>query len=126
MFLLNDHATIDCHLNIKKQPPTNRKAAFKRFNKVNNILFREDLTACFLDTSSAQDCQFTSLITDIIDKHAQLTTRKNPSQTFPCYSVDIKLAKQERRKAERRCNHTGSTIHRDIFKNHRRKLEQLI
>ena len=103
---------------------------FRRYNKINNILFREDLAACFPDTSSDLDGlidQFTSSITDIINKHAPLTTRKIPiRQSFPWYSIDIKLAKQERRKAERRWNHTGLTIHRDIFKYHRRKVKELI
>ena len=47
-------------------------------------------------------------------------------QSFPWYSIDIKHAQRERRKAERRWNHTGLTIHRDIFKNHRCKVKQLI
>ena len=127
---ISDHAAIHCDLDIQKQPPASRIATFRRYNKINNILFREDLAACFLDTSSDLDGlidQFTSSITDIINKHAPLTTRKIPiRQSFPWYSIDIKLAKQERRKAERRWNHTGLTIHRDIFKYHRRKVKELI
>ena len=66
-------------------------------------------------------------LNDIINKHAPLTIRKIPiRQSFPWYLIDIKLAKQERRKAERRWNHTGLTIHRDIFKYHRRKVKELI
>ena len=127
---ISDHAAIHCDLDIQKQPPASRIATFRRYNKINNILFREDLAACFLDTSSDLDGlidQFTSSITDIINKHAPLTTRKIPIRhSFPWYSIDIKLAKQERRKAERRWNHTGLTIHRDIFKYHRRKVKELI
>ena len=127
---ISDHAAIHCDLDIQKQPPASRIATFRRYNKINNILFREDLAACFLDTSSDLDGlidQFTSSITDIINKHAPLTTRKIPiRQSFPWYSIDIKLAKRERRKAERKWNHTGLTIHRDIFKYHRRKVKELI
>ena len=127
---ISDHAAIHCDLDIPKQPPDSRIATFRRYNKINSILFREDLAACFLDTSSDLDGlidQFTSSITDIINKHAPLTSRKIPiRQSSPWYSIDIKLVKQERRKAERRWNHTGLTIHRDIFIYHRRKVKELI
>ena len=68
-----------------------------------------------------------SSITDIINKHAPLTTRKIPiRQSFPWYSIDTKIAKQVRRKAKRRWKQTGLTIHRDIFKYLRRKVKELI
>ena len=112
---ISDHAAIHCDLDIQKQPPASRIATFRRYNKINNIFFREDLAACFLDTSSDLDGlidQFTSSITGIINKHAPLTTRKIPiRQSIPWYSIDSKLAKQERRKAERRWSLTGLTIH---------------
>ena len=80
-----DHAAIHFDLDIQKQPPASRIATFSRYKKINNIL--KDLTACFLDTSSDLDGlidQLTSSITDIITKHAPLTTRKIPiRQSFP-------------------------------------------
>ena len=83
---ISDHAAIHCDLDIQKQPPASRIATFRRYNKINNILFREDLAACFFDTSSDLDGlfdQFTSSITDIINKHAPLTTRKISNNLFP-------------------------------------------
>ena len=45
---ISDHAAIHCDLDIQKQPPASRIArpTFRRYNKINNILFREDLAAC--------------------------------------------------------------------------------
>ena len=108
---ISDHAAIHCDLNNKKTATYGRIATFRKLNKINNVLFTENLAACFLYTSSVLDGlfdQFTLSFTDIIYKHAPLTTRTIPTrQSFPWYSIDIKLA------------NTGLTIHRDIFIYHR-------
>ena len=45
---------------------------------------------------------------------------------FPGIQSTLSLQRNERKKAERRWNHTGLTIHRDIFKYHRHKVKHLI
>ena len=86
-----------------------------------NVEFMSDLEQSTLFTNRSDQItglsrQYNSTNTELIDKHAPLTTRViTIRQKTPWFSEGLSEAKRQLRRADRRWRQTRLTVHRDMF-----------
>ena len=114
-----------------KPIPTKRSISGRKLETINNEKFKRDLKNIIEDiststTKSALE-QYNAKLTMLLDQHAPLKTRSvtdRPSAKW--MNLDIKQAKADRRRAERRWRQTKLSVHRDIFRLLNHKVKYLI
>ena len=78
-------------------------------------------------TSASLLEQYDTTLSALLDKHDPVQTRTiSVRPKVPWFSGDIKIAKQKRRQLERKWRQSWLTIYRDLFKEQRRHVNQLI
>ena len=71
--------------------------------------------------------KYNSTLSDILDKHAPLKTRTvTVHPDAPWINDEIKDKKRQKRKAERKWRHSGLTVHKEIYCEERKELNQMI
>lgn len=119
--LISDHKVIIMNIDIQKPRSVTRTATTRNIKRVDISAFKTDVAKAFHDTQGDVD-SYNSKLEDVIDKHAPLTVRTISTRPFaPWYTLDVKQAKAQCRKAERKWLKTRLTVHKDIFK-HRKIL----
>ena len=111
-----------------KPIPTKRSISGRRLETINNENFNRDLIED-ISTSTTKSAleQYNAKLTMLLDQHAPLKARivtDRPSAEW--MNLDIKQAKAERRRAERRWRQTKLSVHRDIFRLLNHKVKDLI
>ena len=106
-----DHKAIVFQLNIPKPLPVKRTVTFRRLNRIQSDVFRDDfangLPSALNGRSRLEIYQ--NLSTSLVDKHAPLTTKTIVVRNnIPYYTLELQEAKRLRRKLERRWRKTGS------------------
>ena len=89
----------------------------------------EASTLCLDPATSAASLleQYDITLSALLGKHAPVQTRTiTVRPKVPWFSGDIKMAKQKRRQLERKWRQARLTIYRDLFKEQRRHVNQLI
>ena len=126
------HFPIFAHLSLEKKIPVVREIEYRKIRAINVDHFRSDLK-CHLsncdftdDTKNLCDV-YNAVIKEVVDQHAPLRKRKLAVRDrSPWISDEIQLARRNRRKAERKWRATRLTIHRDIYKEQRHHVTELI
>ena len=114
-----DHFAIRSELNLTKPERTRKAVSFRRYNKIIMSDLKHDLQSSLRNVDGSADEQtdaYNSDIRNVINKHAPLVTKEiilRPSS--PWYTDELRAAKRERRKAERRWRRTKLTVHREMF-----------
>ena len=96
--------------------------SYRKLKDINLSQFKQDIATSSLVTapkSAIEDLvdQYNNVLTDILDKHAPIKTKlKTARPITPWYNEEIRKAKAERRKAERKWRTTKLTVHHQIFK----------
>ena len=89
----------------------------------------EASTLCLDPATSAASLleQYDTTLSALLGKHAPVQTRTiTVRPKVPWFSGEIKMAKQKRRQLERKWRQSRLTIYRDLFKEQRRHVNQLI
>ena len=128
---LSDHKAFTFEMPCPKPIPTKRSISGRKLETINNEKFKRDLENIIEDiststTKSALE-QYNAKLIMLLDQHAPLKTRivtDRPSAEW--MNLDIKQAKAERRRAERRWRQTKLSVHRDIFRLLNHKVKDLI
>ena len=93
--------------------------------RINLNAFKADVGALQLDSSDLLH-SYNSGLREVLDKHAPLRHRRITDRpSAPWLTVQIKEAKQQRRRAERRWRNSGLSVRRQIFIHHREKVKKL-
>lgn len=108
---LSDHHTITFELDVTKPKPEKQVTKTRNIKNINTVLFKEDVIQSL---SSNPPSSFDSLntcltemlntcLTEVLDKHAPIRTRVVTARPgAPSLTLEVKAAKQNKRKAERR------------------------
>ena len=105
---------------------------YRNYAAIDKHVLRGDIatsTLCLDRATSAASLleQYDTTLSLLLDKHAPVLTRTITIRPkVPWFNGDIKMAKQNRRQLERRWRQSRLTIHRDLFKEQRRHVNQLI
>ena len=111
---ISDHHSILIDLNIAMQKKKVVKRTFHQFKKLDMVKFQQDIINSELYDNSSADvdalaAQYHSVVSDLVSIHAPLITRTvRPCPPAPWYTSEIALARQERRKLERRWRHKAN------------------
>ena len=129
---LTDHGAVHCCLHLPKPQPLRHPIQYRNYAAIDKHELRGDIatsTLCLDPATSAASLleQYDTTLSLLLDKHAPVLTRTITIQPkVPWFNGDIKMAKQKKRQLERRWRQSRLTIHRDLFKEQRRHVNQLI
>lgn len=118
---ISDHHSILVDLSIAIQKKKVVKRTFHQFKKLDMVKFQQDIHSSELYDNSSADvdalaAQYHSVVSDLVSIHAPLISRTVTSRPpAPWYTSEIALARQKRRRLERRWRHTKLTVDREIF-----------
>ena len=116
---------------ICQNPAASTLRAIKNY-AIDKVMLRVDIEAsplCLNPATSAANLleQYDTTLSVLLDKHAPVQTRTiKVRPKFPLFSGDIKMAKQKREQPERKWRQSRLTIYRDLFKEQRHHVTQLI
>ena len=105
---ISDHATVLCFIRCDKPPLSVRKVSYRKLKSVNVVSLNEDLATSELCQNPSDDLQelvssYNNILMAALDHHAPLITRTIVQRPrVPWFSQEIREAKRQRRKAEKR------------------------
>ena len=127
---LSDHFPIICKLRAKKQNSIQNTVSFRKLKHIDVHSFVKDLTESDLCKYPSDEInilvqQYNSTLSAILDKHAPIITKTITIRPYsPWFNDDIKLAKTERRRLERRWRKSKSSVDLERYKvSYRRVME---
>ncbi|KAL8573533.1 hypothetical protein ACOMHN_047804 [Nucella lapillus] len=107
------------NLRLCKPRRRTREVTSRKLKDIDLDVFKADVTTSLSIISpdaGDQAAQLNTCLGELLDLHAPLTTRRVTDRTSaPWMTLDIKAAKQERRRTERQWQQTGLTVHRQIY-----------
>ena len=112
---LSDHCTVLCNLKISKPPLTVKTITYRKLKTIDIQQFKHDLqlsnlcqnTLDNLDVNTLAE-SYNSTLTTILDRHAPLIEKSiTVRPRVPWFNDNIKEAKRQRRKLERRWRSSG-------------------
>ncbi|PIK62499.1 hypothetical protein BSL78_00596 [Apostichopus japonicus] len=117
----SDHSVVSCLINLDRPPPVRKFTQRRNLKNIDFDQFRCDIgsSSLLLNPQSSLDSlvdQYYSVLRTIIDKHAPVTRKAvimRPRTKW--YSRDIRLAKREKRKCERKYKHSGLIVHKQLY-----------
>jgi hypothetical protein len=118
---ISDHHGVLVSLNMAPQKRNIENKTFHQFKKLDKIKFQQDVVDSELYSNLASDVdvlaeQYHSVISGLVTIHAPLVTRTVAARPpAPWYTFEIALARQKRRRLERRWRHAKLTVDREIF-----------
>ena len=117
-----DHFALVTSLEISKPPKQRNTVSYRKFSEISTTDLIQDLN----NSKIAQNREgsvvnvvklYNSELSSIIDKHAPLKSKNiilRPNTEW--YSDELRAAKRDRRKAERRMRKSNLTVHREMFR----------
>ena len=127
---VSDHFVITSQLSIDRPEIKKRVINSRNIKAIDKEQFSFDLFNHNLDIlSHSQDkaSYYYSSLQQLIGRHAPIRSRTVTDRpSAPWLTNDIKAAKTERRRAERRWRKTGLPVHKAIFKNFHLKVQNCI
>ena len=129
---LTDHGAVHCDLHLPKPQPLRQSVQYRNYAALDKEMLRVDIeasTLCLDPATSAASLleQYDTTLSALLGKHAPIQTRTiTVRPKIPWFNGDIKMAKQKRRQLERKWRQSWLTIYRDLFKDQRRHVNQLI
>ncbi|CAB4021807.1 Hypothetical predicted protein, partial [Paramuricea clavata] len=128
----SDHCSILFSINISKPRLSRKKVTFRKTKAINTTTFVADLSATKLcqhppsELDKLVDCYNTTL-TDLLDHHAPLKTKTvTVRPQVPWYSEEVRVAKRERRRAERKWRSSGTAADFESFKRKKNRVTHLL
>ena len=113
-YLFSDHITVLCDLKLGKAPPKVKQVSYRKIKDIDKEKLRVDLLVSELcqntpDTLDELANSYNTTLAQALDRQAPLRTKVTRSRPLvPWFNVEIKAARREKRKAERKWRRTGS------------------
>ena len=113
--LFSDHMPVFCQLQLKRAPLTKSKVSYRNVAAINMDALRKDLSNSSLcknieslDLNDLVAC-YNKTLESVLNHHAPLKTKIVTTRpVVPWFNEEVKSAKRQRRKAERRWRRTDS------------------
>ncbi len=131
-YRISDHDTILMKIKSDKPQHVIKEVTYRKFDSIDMDSFRKDLASSELctDPSDTLDLlveQYNDTLTGLADKYAPLQSKEMAvRQMQPWFNNDIKVAKQLRRKLERKHKRTDSLSDSVAFKKQKNKVNFLL
>ncbi|KAK6167120.1 hypothetical protein SNE40_021219 [Patella caerulea] len=106
---------VHCNLNINKPPKKRESVKFRKFKEIVSGDFETDINSSnFMPNQIASldevTSTYNSVLSSVIEKHAPLQSKTE------WHSTELRTAKTERRKAERKMRKTKLEVHKQLYK----------
>ena len=119
--LPSDHFAVTCLVNIIRPGPSTKRIVSRQTRKINKEDFRQDvqssldfISCATLDTVVSE---YNKNLSNILDKHAPEVERTVILRPHaPWYTESLRIAKQERRRRERKWLKSGLTVDKESYK----------
>ena len=127
--LVSDHSAVCFTVNIDRPVKRRKLVTRRKLRAIDTDAFGEEVALLLAecDPSSDPATFFTLSLRQLLDRHAPpslcAVSERPPA---PWFSDDVKLAKQERRRAERAWRLSGLEVHRQIFREKRLRVKEAI
>ena len=132
--MISDHAVIDIKLAISKPGLPQKKVTYRKYRAIDINQLRSDILESDLRVSPSptldnlvDQYDTCTCLSNLMDKHAPVRCKmftKRP--LFPWYNTESTEAKRWRRKCERLYSRTRLTVHKDMYREAREKLNMMI
>ena len=126
--LSSDHYCVMCELSASRPSPPSLFRTVRNLRALDMSAFRDDLQSALTSPVSAE--QLYSVLRSTLDSHAPVSRRRVGSEkASPWYASvreELKVAKQQRRRAERQWIKSGLTVHKQIFSVARRLVTNIV
>ncbi|CAG2214072.1 unnamed protein product [Mytilus edulis] len=130
--LSGDHLALFTSLKISKPPKQRHTVSYRKFSDIKTTDFIQDLSSTKIVQNREGSVEnivnlYNTELSSIIDRHAPLKSRNiimRPNTEW--YTDELRLAKRDRRKAERRMRKSNLTVHRQIFQDTCLKASKLL
>ena len=125
MSFISDHACLITHIRVSRPKPSVRNVSYRKLKSVNIEDFRKDILVSSVypvpDMSLDGLVSFyNSTLGECLDKHAPITTRTiSVRLRVAWFNEEIKCAKRDKRKAERKWRTTKLLSDLSLFKRKR-------
>lgn len=127
----SDHLAVIFTLEVPKPARSRKTITTRKWNSIPTDSFSADISSSELSANSTADVNtavelYNKTLKELSEKHAPPKTiniMDRPNTAW--YNADIRLAKQQLRKAERKWRSTGLMVHREIFRSQRIQLNLL-
>ncbi|XP_072017488.1 uncharacterized protein [Amphiura filiformis] len=128
--MLSDHHVVYCLIAMSKPKYQKTEFVTRNFKDIDLKSFHDDLISDFdsqSDTVNDLVELYNNTIKNTLDKHAPTTVRSRTNRPHqPWYNTDIHVARRLRRKYERKWRTTGLEIHRQIYIDQRKMVNEMI
>ena len=112
--LFSDHMPVFCHLQLDRVPRINSKVSYRNVAAINLDTLRKDLSNSILcenmesfDLNELVNC-YNKTLNSILDQYAPLKTKTVTKRPIvPWFNEQVKAAKRQRRKAEKKWRRTN-------------------
>ncbi|CAG2185348.1 unnamed protein product [Mytilus edulis] len=130
--LSGDHLALFTSLKISRPPKQRHTVSYRKFSDIKTTDFIQDLSSTKIVQNREGSVEnivnlYNTELSSIIDRHAPLKSRNiimRPNTEW--YTDELRLAKRDRRKAERRMRKSNLTVHRQIFQDTCLKASKLL
>ena len=124
---LSDHYIITFELPYDKPRNENVIVKARNLNNFDFDSFESCLSSALLSKKPDNVNDFNACISNVLDNYAPVCTKTIPQRPFsPWYNSAVKAAKTLKRKAERLWKKTKLTVHKDIYKQKKKDLCNVI
>ena len=119
--LPSDHSAVRCFINISRPGPSTKRITSRLIRNIDEADFRQDIVSSLAPLSSVSDLEtlisgYNDSLTRTLDKHAPEVERTVVLRPHaPWYTDSLRVAKQERRRHERKWLRTGLTVHKESY-----------
>lgn len=130
----SDHHVVKCLVDIARPKPVKQVVNYRDLKKINLDLFKHDIETSMLSINPADDLsqsvkQYEHVLRDLLDRHAPLKSKSITLRPHaPWYTVELRVAKQTKRRLERKWKKSQLEVDRQIYahqcKTYTRMLEQ--
>ncbi|XP_071149246.1 uncharacterized protein [Mytilus edulis] len=130
--LSGDHLALFTSLKISKSPKQPHTVSSRKLSDIKSTDFIQDLNSYKIVQNREGSVEnivnlYNTELSSIVDRHAPLKSRKfimRPNTEW--YTDELRFAKRDRRKAERRMRKSNLTVHRQIFRDTCLKASKLL
>lgn len=127
-----DHLSLHSKLHISRPANQTKKVSLRKYREIstNDLIIDINSLSCVQDIEKPVEDLVNSYDTElkaVIDRHAPLVTKEirvRPNTQW--YNDDLRMAKADRRKAERHMRKTQLTVHHEIYKEKCRQTNKLL
>lgn len=127
-----DHFTVRFSMPTQKPPLPKRVLTYRKVKSIDADVFAEDIKQSKLFSQITDDVdeltnRYNNVLSELLDKHAPIKSKTITVHTSaPWYTDEINIAKQKRRKAERKWRKTRLEIDRQLYQLARDEVTSLI